>query len=336
MRARIEEYVRHCTTCSRVKATNKAPPGLFRARIATAPMRMVCVDHMGPYPLTHPRRNRFILVVTCLFSRLTELYAVPDATARTTITTLENEFFRRYGYPEIILSDNGPAFRQEWEEAAVQSWGARVWKTAIYSAHQNPTERRNREIKAMLRISLLDKKKHNTWDQYLSSIRFHLLNRVNKSTGFSPAQIIYGKPLTCPKEQSLNLSSQQEQELGDWYDLHWSQVEAMRSDAANRMASATKSYVEDKNDRRREAPEYQPGEMVWVRNRPQSDAIKKFSEKLAEKWRGPIPVHAKAGKDVYAFEEAGIPPYKLSAADMKPCLAVPRPPGGAPAVSTNN
>ncbi|CAB0041647.1 unnamed protein product [Trichogramma brassicae] len=83
---------------------------------------------MGPYPTTS-RRKRFILVVTDLFSRWVEAFAMTSSETTKVIQLMENEVFVRWGYPKSILSDNGPQFRSTVWQDACNRWQAALHTT---------------------------------------------------------------------------------------------------------------------------------------------------------------------------------------------------------------
>ena len=67
-------------------------------------MECLNIDFIGPFP-----DKGYILVMIDTFSRFVELYATPDATAKSACTALV-EHVGRYGSPCILRSDNGPHF----------------------------------------------------------------------------------------------------------------------------------------------------------------------------------------------------------------------------------
>jgi hypothetical protein len=64
---------------------------------------------MGPYPRTSKGKS-YNLVATDCFSRWTEVYPLGTATTKNITETLKREFFSRFGYPRVCLSNNGPQF----------------------------------------------------------------------------------------------------------------------------------------------------------------------------------------------------------------------------------
>ncbi|MGP1959512.1 MAG: integrase catalytic domain-containing protein [Arsenophonus sp. NC-TX2-MAG3] len=63
---------------------------------------------MGPY-LRTSRGKTGIMVVTDLFTRWVEAFAIPQATTGL-LSILQTEIFSRYGYPRCLLTDNGCQF----------------------------------------------------------------------------------------------------------------------------------------------------------------------------------------------------------------------------------
>jgi len=102
----IRLYVKSCHICACTKPLNARADDPTTARIPRHPWEVISIDLMGPYPRTS-RGKQYLLVATDLFSRWTEAYPLGTATTKTITETLEREFFSRFGYPRVCLSDNG-------------------------------------------------------------------------------------------------------------------------------------------------------------------------------------------------------------------------------------
>lgn len=61
---------------------------------------------MGPLPLSK-KRNRFIFVVTVLFTKYVLLFSLKSATSQSVVEHLEKDVFMVYEVPERIICDNG-------------------------------------------------------------------------------------------------------------------------------------------------------------------------------------------------------------------------------------
>ncbi|XP_039276247.1 protein NYNRIN-like [Nilaparvata lugens] len=199
MKAQITAYVQNCLLCSCSKAYNWNHKPTQRPRRSTRPWETVCLDLMGPYPLSK-RRNRFILVITDSFSRWIEAYLLPHGDANTIGRMMDMHLFPRWGYPKILLSDNGTQFTGKLWNKLCLKWGVLHYTTPIYHPRANPTKRRNQELKKGLRIRLQEH--HQEWENQLPSVLFTLRNRQNTATRYSPSQILFGQTLPRPGEWS--------------------------------------------------------------------------------------------------------------------------------------
>ncbi|EFA13610.2 hypothetical protein TcasGA2_TC006906 [Tribolium castaneum] len=90
------------------------------------------------------------------------------------------------GFYKNIITDNGPQFTSSRWTKACQRWGCQPWTTATYTPRQNPTERRNQELKKLLKIHLHQKSQLD-WDIQLPGILFTLRKRRNAATGQPPS-----------------------------------------------------------------------------------------------------------------------------------------------------
>ena len=61
---------------------------------------------MGPLPMSS-QGNKYILVITDLFTKWVEAFPLKDTTATTLATIMLNEVVCRYGVPTSLHSDQG-------------------------------------------------------------------------------------------------------------------------------------------------------------------------------------------------------------------------------------
>lgn len=151
---------------------------------------------MGPYNQT-PSGSRFILVVTNLFSRWVEAFPTPLKTWKTAIEKSEREIFSRWGYPKALISDNGPQFTSTAFQQTCKRWKIVHWPTPIYHPQANPTERRNQEIKKILRI-LGSVRPTQARDDVLHKGLFSIRTRQNSDTGQTPGYTLFGYKIQRP------------------------------------------------------------------------------------------------------------------------------------------
>jgi len=135
MKADTAEFVRKCSFCQgKHRHLNPVPP---RVRpLPEAPFSVISVDYAGPFgnpgqalKVSHSqegerregysrsRRLRYCLVVVDVLTRYPIFIPVTDVTAQTTVRALQEQVYPRFGYPDVIISDEGSAFKSGTMEA---------------------------------------------------------------------------------------------------------------------------------------------------------------------------------------------------------------------------
>lgn len=102
----VRKFVRACEVCSKVKTVGRTIKSDLVPRKAIAPMHTISIDLMGPYTRSKKGR-RYLITAMDQFSRWTEAYPVNNADSKKVAEVLEKEFFSRFGFPKIVLTDNG-------------------------------------------------------------------------------------------------------------------------------------------------------------------------------------------------------------------------------------
>jgi len=107
----IEEFIRQCPNCqvmNRLKIPIKTHPFTCASY---NPFEVLHLDHIGPLPVDS-HGNEYILVIIDAFSRWVELFPTRSTNAFETATIILNHV-RRFGSPQEIHTDRGPAFHSE-------------------------------------------------------------------------------------------------------------------------------------------------------------------------------------------------------------------------------
>uniref|UniRef100_A0A3B1JE64 Gypsy retrotransposon integrase-like protein 1 n=1 Tax=Astyanax mexicanus TaxID=7994 RepID=A0A3B1JE64_ASTMX len=181
MRKDIKSYVLSCPVCQLTKPSQQKPAGMLVPVHANEPWEVARVDFVGQLPRTQAG-NAYLLVFVDYFSKWVEVSAVKEATAQVAASKFQSDIFARHGAPNAF-------FKQ-----VVEALGTEHRLTMAYHPQTNATERVNRTLKTAIRAYVGDK--HNAWDKYLPQICFALRTSPHKSTGFSPAKMLYRRELT--------------------------------------------------------------------------------------------------------------------------------------------
>ena len=284
MSRQIRRYVAGCHLCICTKPLHGRTIDGQRPRSARTAWETVAVDLMGPYPLTN-QGNRFILIVTDMFTRWVESFPLRNSHAPTLIRTLEKEVFSRFGYPHYLLSDNGKQFTSTaWAEAS-QKWECELWTTPEYHPRANPTERRNQEIKKGLRLRLTAGNQR-VWDEQLPGLLFGLRRRRNAATGCTPAHLLMGREILRPGEWALRPAND-------------AQAAHVPFEERENQARENQKQYQLRYTGAPAAPAFEIGDWVYALNHRLSNKAEGYNADLAPKPTGPYRVVGAASTDVF-------------------------------------
>ena len=147
----INEFLRQCPYC---QITN-------RLRLPIKARRFTCAsyNHIGPL-IKDAHGYKYILVIIDAFSRWVELFPTKSTTAIQTASVMLNHI-GRFGSPEVIHTDQGPAFHNELVQELLRLCGI---EHSAYSFEENGiVERANQEVLRHLRALLFDSRIHDKW-----------------------------------------------------------------------------------------------------------------------------------------------------------------------------
>lgn len=108
-----------------------------------------------------------------------------------------------FGCPQKFITDNGTNFISEAMKVVCQRLGIRKVETSVeHPQSDGLVERMNRTIKTGL--GLYCEKNPTDWDIYLPFVTFAINTSKQKSTGYSPFQIMFGRKAVLPKLNEIS------------------------------------------------------------------------------------------------------------------------------------
>ena len=186
----IKEFIRQCPAC---QVMNRMRLQIKTHRFTCAsynPFEVLNLDHIGP--LTKDAHgNEYILVIIDAFSKWVELFPTKSTTAIETASTILNHI-GRFSTPEVINTDQGPAFHNELVTELTRLCGIEQSFATAYSSEENGiVERANQEVLRHLRALLFDSRVHDKWSFEQLRLVQRIMNTVEKtSIGVTPADLI--------------------------------------------------------------------------------------------------------------------------------------------------
>lgn len=178
-----------CSVCGSVRSRTLQSAEVVPVASPSRPFEVIHIDHKGPLPKSGPYTS--ILVVVCALTRFTLYIPVQSQTAEETLKTLTARVFAVFGYPLVLVSDNGPAFRNELMQHMSKFFGFRHCPILPYNAQANgAAEASVKRIKL-----LLDRhcKGYVDWHKILPLAQLQLNTHVHTGHQMSPYAALFGR-----------------------------------------------------------------------------------------------------------------------------------------------
>lgn len=192
----VEKWCTKCKICITKRGSRNKGKSKLRQYLSGEPLQRVALDILGPLPLT-PRGNKYILVIGDYFSKWTEAIPIPNQESTTTAKGLVEQFICKFGIPDELHSDQGRQFEAEVFQQMCRLLQIRKTKTTAYHQQSDGIiERFNRTLESMLSAVVSSSQKD--WDTWLPYLSIAYNTAIHESTGFSPAEIMYGRILRTP------------------------------------------------------------------------------------------------------------------------------------------
>ena len=133
--------------------------------------------------------NDYTFAVYDCHSRKTLVKLANNLTSATAIKICQN-FFSKYGIPNVIKSDNGPAFRSsEWTNFAKKY---NFHHQKITPLHPEANAGAERVMKATNKLIRISKVTNTPWKVELSRYLHRFNQTPHSATGFSPNMLLLG------------------------------------------------------------------------------------------------------------------------------------------------
>ncbi|KAL2076478.1 hypothetical protein ACEWY4_027942 [Coilia grayii] len=292
----ITEYVRGCLICCQFRPSrplNRAP---LQSRGITFPWSNLQIDWIGPVPKSS-RGNKYLLTVTCAFTKWIECLPAPNDTAETTALLLMNHVFSRWGLPLSIDSDKGTHFTAG---VMTELWNMLGVEAKFHIAHHpqssGQVERANQTIVGMLRKYVSHHGKD--WDVKLPLVLMAIRSTPHRSTGVTPFEMMTGREMVLPlhllyrpEDMSVATAYTAHQYVGD-LQRHLRSTFAWAQQNLEASAKARKAYYDRKASHR----EYQIGDKVLYFNFTKPVGV---SRKFLPHWSGPFEIVGKLSPVAY-------------------------------------
>lgn len=293
MRRFTKKYVDSCLECAHAKVpAGKKAGELHPIPKVDCPFHTIHIDHLGPF-VRSKKKNSYLLLIIDAFTKYIMLVPVKSTKTVHSIRAMKN-YFHTFGVPKRLISDRGASFTAKRFKEYLHSLGIRHILNATASPRANgQVERYNRTVLAALTATTLGKQER-LWDECVSEIQWGLNNTVNKGTGKTPAQALFGLQLigTSDSVLQLHIDSNAIDDLDK-------RIDDVRSEMSEHI-QLNQQRQKEVFDKGRKRLTFQVGELVRIeREIPASGQ----SKKLVPKLRGPYRIATVLDNDRYVVED---------------------------------
>lgn len=190
MNAEVRSAVCACKICNTSdKSARTSPTPLQPVPLPERPWSKVGIDVVGPFERAEPA-CRYAITLVDYFSKWPEVQFCSNVTTGR-ITDFLSAIFAREGYPDSVVSDNGPQFVSGEFERFLKARGIKHQRVSVYYPQsKGQVERFNRTLKGFLQCATLER----------SSIRSSIVDYLmiyrctpHATTGLSPALLLHGR-----------------------------------------------------------------------------------------------------------------------------------------------
>ena len=273
----VQNYIKSCGTCVQTNPSCRKRSRLGKRPFPKVPLEWVSIDFIVDLPITK-NNNIHILTVVDNFTKFIKVYALKDRTAATAARYMY-DYCMQLGVPIIIYSDKDPAFQSDFFRYLLSHLGIDKKTTTGYNPRANGLcEKSNGIVKLMLMkyVNFYG----GEWDEWLRELQYAYNTSVHTSTGFSPAELMYGRKLRIPLDIVYGYrNSNQEscQDIGELRNNMSEIYELVRENMSTRQDVAATYY-----DKKILDDVLELACEVYVHN--------PMSKKLEIKWGGPYKV----------------------------------------------
>jgi hypothetical protein len=305
MRRYVTEYLKNCADCQRYKASTQKPAGLVQTPAYNRRFEVLSVDLFGPLPET-PTGEKWIFIVEDTATKWVELFGLTRATADECARVLINQVFFRYGLPRQLISDNGVQFVSSVMQHICDYFSIKQSLIPLYHPQANMVERKNRDLKPRLAILVGDD--HTSWMERLPVIRFAMNTASSETTGHTAAFLTFARELRTPDQVNNDPRAiPRHENLISELTPYLRRMTAVWNEARERHDIQQDRHKVYADQRRREEPPFNIGDLVWVALKTLSKAAKGVTNKFHPKRDGPYRICHQVSPTTYSVANPSTP-----------------------------
>ncbi|KAM3930889.1 uncharacterized protein RB166_004366 [Leptodactylus fuscus] len=254
----LTAYNQACQVCQTCNPSSTQPVPTQHLAKPDYPWQRIQVDHIHMPPAGG---YEYVLVVVDMFSGWPEAYPVKNMTAKTTAKRMLIEIACRFGIPEVIESDQGPAFAASvFSELWFMLGAHQGLHTPYHPQSSGKVERMNGTLKT--KLLKMSQDSPLPWPELLPIALYHVRHTPQSKHGLTPYEILFGSP---PKIAEIET-----QELQKGQDKLVQFVISLAQELSNSRSLVSASFPESTGDT---VHPFKPGDSVYLKKHVRKDCL---------------------------------------------------------------
>ena len=292
-----ELYVKTCLECQTCKFQKRKPKSKMLMHHSGFPGQKLHCDIVGP--LTKSRSgNTVLFTIIDQFTKFFMAYPLPDQKGETIAEVFVRDYCPLFGTPNTLVSDNGKNFILGVFSEVVKRLQIHKNNICAYKPSSNgAVERAHLSLFNKLRCHLMRTRDFKNWDKYVNFCTGAMRSTVNRTTGFTPNFLTFGRELNQPADIAYGSPvMKNDPTLSDYVkNLVETMTESYKMVREN--VEGSLEIAKSVADRKSFEEKYNIGDVVYVRD----TKIKKhkLSAKLLPLFKGPMLIVKKLNAAVY-------------------------------------
>lgn len=299
MTEHVREYVETCPSCMMSKPRTGKKPGLLQPLpIPAHAWDHMSMDFISKLP-TAENGSDGIITCVCMFTKMVRAIETSgEVDAVKTAQLVYKHVWSLFGTPSVIVSDRDPRFTSTFWQTLTRLIKTKLnVSTAFHPETDGQTERMHRLIEEILRHYVNGSQ--TDWPELLPVVEFAINSSKNRSTGYTPFYLNYGREPTTPaaflNKQETGAQGKSSNALAEEIV---SKIQNALTHAQENIGKAQEKAREYANRKRKDVT-FKRGDKVLLSTKNLSRKTDEGSRKLDKLWAGPFTVTEQVGKVSY-------------------------------------